>query len=175
MSRVAKNPIKIPEGVVISRSYNDLTFNGKKGSRTIKIPSECLVEEVDGFIVVKPADAKFKALWGTVGRSVQACIKGVTDGFSLNIDLVGVGYRASVSGSKLNLQLGFSHDIALDLPIDVSAKTEKPTQIVLSSVCKQRLGQFAAKIRKYRPPEPYKGKGIIREKEFVLRKEGKKK
>lgn len=175
MSRVAKNPIKIPEGVTLHRSFDELTFKGKKGSRTMKIPSECLVEDKGGFVVVKPVDSRFKAFWGTVGRSVQSCIKGVDEGFSLNIDLVGVGYRASVSGSKINLQLGFSHDIVLDLPLDVQAKTDKPTQICLSSVCKQSLGQFAAKIRAYRPPEPYKGKGVIRDKEFVLRKEGKKK
>lgn len=175
MSRVGKNPIPIPSGVTVTRTGNEIFFKGKKGSRTFVVPLECLVEETAGSLSVKPASEKFRALWGTVARSIKACIKGVDEGFSLNLDLVGVGYRASVSGDKVNLQLGFSHDVVFQLPDEVQAKTEKPTQISLFGVCSQKIGQVAAQIRAYRPPEPYKGKGVIREKEFVLRKEGKKK
>jgi large subunit ribosomal protein L6 len=135
------------------------------------------MEKTDKGLKLTPADEtmKARALWGTAQRNISNIVKGVDEGFTVNLDLVGVGYRASVNGSKIVLQLGFSHDVEYDLPKGVSAKCEKPTALAITGPSKQQVGQIAAVLRNYRKPEPYKGKGVIRAGEYVVRKEGKKK
>lgn len=177
MSRVGKNEVKVPSSVQMTQNGQALTFKGNLGVQSYEVP-DCLeiVKSADG-ISLQPKDltTSVRILWGTTQRNLQNAVKGVDQGFTKNIDLVGVGYRASVSGQRLSLQLGFSHDVVYDLPEGVSAKCDKPTAIVLMAASKQKVGQIAAEIRTYRPPEPYKGKGVIREGDFVVRKEGKKK
>jgi large subunit ribosomal protein L6 len=114
-------------------------------------------------------------MWGTVQRTLSDIVKGVSDGFTVNLDLVGVGYKAAVAGSTLTMQLGYSHDVVYEIPAGVSIRCDKPTQVSITANSKQKVGAIAALLRSYRPPEPYKGKGVIRAGEFIVRKEGKKK
>jgi large subunit ribosomal protein L6 len=177
MSRVGKHEVKVPSSVSFSRDGTLLKFNGKLGEDTFLVPECISVELTDAGLKVTPKDdSKFAfAMWGTVQRSLTNIVKGVSDGFTVGLELVGVGYRASVTNSKLVLQLGYSHDIEYVIPAGVTIKCEKPTSVSVTASSKQKAGAIAALIRSYRPPEPYKGKGVIRVGEFVVRKEGKKK
>ena len=177
MSRVGKNEIAVPSSVTFTQSSGELTFKGDLGTEKYNLPEVVLLEKTASGIKLTPANTSTRArsLWGTAQRNISNIVKGVSAGFKVNLDLVGVGYRASVVGDKVVLQLGFSHDVEYPLPHGVSAKCEKPTQVVLMGPNKQQIGQIAAEIRKYRKPEPYKGKGVVRDNEYVVRKEGKKK
>lgn len=177
MSRVGKNPIIVPAGVNVNISNGQVEVAGKLGKLSMQLSDAVNVEMVDGQIVVKPAnDSKVaRALWGTTQRRVKNLVNDVANGVTVNLDLVGVGYRASVQGDNLSLQLGFSHDVIYPLPAGISVKCEKPTSIAITGADRQLVGQVAAEVRNYRQPEPYKGKGVIRQGEFVIRKEGKKK
>jgi large subunit ribosomal protein L6 len=177
MSRVGKHAIQLPNGVNVTLTSDEIKVAGKIGALAMKLSSEVIVKNENQQITVEPASgAKLsRMLWGTTQRLISNMVKGVSEGFTSRLEINGVGYRAQAQGKKLTLQLGFSHDINLDVPADISVTCEKPTLLVLSGPDKQRVGQFAALIKNYRPPEPYKGKGIRFENEFILRKEGKKK
>ncbi len=177
MSRVGKHAISIPSDVSVVLGEENIEVSGKLGKMRNQIPDLVKVTYLDGQIFLAPANGTVAArsLWGTLQRNISNAVKGVTQGFTYNLDLVGVGYRASVRGQDIVLQLGFSHDVIYPLPEGVSARCEKPTSISLIGADKQRLGQIASELQKHRKPEPYKGKGVIKEKQFVLRKEGKKK
>jgi large subunit ribosomal protein L6 len=177
MSRVGKHPIQIPSGVNVTINGNVIEASGKLGKLSRILPEGVIVEHTNSAISVKPANEskQSRMLWGTIQRQISNMINGVANGTTINLDLVGVGYRASVQGQNINVQLGFSHDVVYPIPQGITIKCEKPTSIAITGADKQLVGQVAAEIRKHRQPEPYKGKGIIREGEFVVRKEGKKK
>lgn len=177
MSRVGKNPIVIPAGVNVNIENGIVEVAGKLGKLIMHLSDAVNVVMTDGHILVKPAnDSKVAhALWGTTQRRVKNLVNDVAAGVTVNLELVGVGYRASVQGNNLLLQLGFSHDVVYPLPEGITVKCEKPTSIAITGADRQVVGQVAAEIRSYRKPEPYKGKGVIRQGEFVIRKEGKKK
>ncbi|MDR0625231.1 MAG: 50S ribosomal protein L6 [Holosporales bacterium] len=177
MSRVGKHEIKIPQGLAVTQNGRLFMFKGKLGEASIDVPSCVEVSKTDSVIKVKVNDdAKFsRAMWGTVQRNISNIVKGLTEGFTVSLTLEGVGYKAAVTGRRLVLQLGYSHDIVYDIPDGVSIKCENPTSIAIMAPSKQQAGEIAAVLRSYRPPEPYNGKGVIRAGEFVIRKEGKKK
>jgi large subunit ribosomal protein L6 len=177
MSRVGKYPVPVPSGVTVQIAGKDVTVIGKLGQSNLHLTEdvECSVD--GGEVWVKPANDTKRArmMWGTTRALINNMVKGVHDGFTVNLDINGVGYRAAVQGTRLQLQLGYSHDIDYPIPDDVTIKCDKPTAITISGRDKQRVGQIAAEIRSYRGPEPYKGKGIKYATETILRKEGKKK
>ncbi|MCM2132157.1 50S ribosomal protein L6 [Larsenimonas rhizosphaerae] len=176
MSRIAKYPVTLPNGVEVNLDSNKLTVKGSQGQLEIAIHNEVVVGQEDNQLTFKPSEsAKSWAMAGTTRALVNNMVVGVTTGFTRTLEINGVGYRAQVSGDTLNLTLGFSHPVEYKLPEGVTAETPKNTVIVLKSADKQRLGQVAAEIRAFRPPEPYKGKGIRYGDEQVRRKEAKKK
>lgn len=177
MSRIGKHPVKMPAGVTATITSDEIVIKGKLGELKHHMPHGVTVTQKNDEIVVRPMsdDDAHRALWGTVRANVNNMVKGVTEGFTKKLELIGVGYRAQVQGQILKLTLGFSHDIDYKLPQGVKAVTPAPTTIELSSIDKQLLGQVASEIRSYRAPEPYKGKGVKYETETVLRKVGKKK
>jgi len=177
MSRIAKNSIKINKEIDC-KFENGLFFaKGKLGEKSLNINSSYTVEINNEEILILPKDEKDKLNpnWGTTRALVANLIQGVSDGFSKTLELNGTGYRASISGSKLKLQVGYSHDIDYEIPKEVKVECPKQNIIKLYSFDKEVLGATAAKIRSYRKPEPFKGKGIKYENEFIFRKEGKKK
>jgi large subunit ribosomal protein L6 len=177
MSRVGKNPVDIPSGVELAISGRVVTAKGKLGEMSYEMTDGVSATLDDNRVVVQPVDDSkaARAMWGTTRARLQNMVTGVSEGFSKELEIAGVGYRAAVQGQTLNLQLGFSHDINFPIPEGISIKCEKPTSITISGADKQRVGQVAAEIRSYRKPEPYKGKGIKYVGEVILRKEGKKK
>ena len=177
MSRIAKNSIKFSKETNCSFDDGILLAKGKLGEMSLRLNPLYKVDIKDGELFVIPIKEKDKINpnWGTTRALVANIIKGVSEGFSKTLELTGTGYRASVSGSKLKLQLGFSHDINYEIPKEVKIECPKQNIIKLSSFNKEILGAVAAKIRSYRKPEPFKGKGIKYENEFIYRKEGKKK
>jgi large subunit ribosomal protein L6 len=177
MSRIGKNPVRIPSGVEVSISGQTLTAKGRLGALSLVVSNEVSASIADGTVAIVPnSDAKqSRAMWGTTRALVDNMVTGVSEGFSVNLEITGVGYRAQVQSDTLNLQLGYSHDIRFPIPSDVRISCERPTSITISGADRQRVGQIAADIRAYRPPEPYKGKGIKYANESVRRKEGKKK
>ena len=177
MSRVAKNSIKVPENTTCIFENNVLSVKGKLGVLDMPIIDIFTIKNENNEISILPVDEKDKSnpMWGTMRAHVANCIKGVNEGFSKTLELNGTGYRAAISGSKLKLQVGYSHDIDYEVPKDVKIECPKPNIIKISSINKDLLGAVAAKIRSYRKPEPFKGKGIKYSKEFIFRKEGKKK
>jgi large subunit ribosomal protein L6 len=177
MSRIGKNPVAIPEGVSIELSGQRLTAKGRLGTLSLVGSNEVAATVADGNVTVAPKDEskRARALWGTTRALVNNMVTGVATGFTRNLEINGVGYRASVQGNALNLQLGYSHDIAYPIPPDVRIACERPTMIAITGADRQRVGQVAAEIRAFRPPEPYKGKGIKYSDETIRRKEGKKK
>jgi large subunit ribosomal protein L6 len=177
MSRVGKNPVEVPSGVELAINGRLVTAKGKLGQLSYEMTDTVSAALEDGRVVVKPVGESkaAQAMWGTARSRIQSMVSGVADGFSRQLEIVGVGYRASVQGQTLILQLGYSHDINYPIPEGISIKCEKPTSITVSGADKQRVGQVAAEIRGYRKPEPYKGKGIKYADEIILRKEGKKK
>jgi large subunit ribosomal protein L6 len=177
MSRIGKNPVAIPEGVSVELSGQTLTAKGSLGSLSLVVSNEVTATVADGNVTVAPRDEskRARAMWGTTRALVNNMVTGVATGFTRNLEINGVGYRAAVQGNSLNLQLGYSHDIAYPIPADVKIACERPTAIAVSGADRQRVGQVAAEIRAFRPPEPYKGKGIKYSDETIRRKEGKKK
>ncbi|MBA4165733.1 MAG: 50S ribosomal protein L6 [Erythrobacter sp.] len=177
MSRIGKKPVAIPSGVTADIENDTLTVKGPKGVLSMGL-SDLIAYKVEGeAIEVKPAnDTKAaRAFWGMQRTLVSNLVEGVTAGFTRVLNITGVGYRASAQGRTLKLQLGYSHDVDLDVPEGLEVKTPDQTTIEVSGIDKQKVGQFAAEIRRWRKPEPYKGKGIRYRGEFVFRKEGKKK
>lgn len=177
MSRVANSPVELPKGVEVSLSGAEFSVKGSKGRLNMTVHELVDVAESEGVIRVaaKKSDRKSVALAGTTRALINNMVVGVSEGFQKKLQLQGVGYRAKVQGNSLNLTLGLSHPVDYPIPEGVSAETPTQTEIVLSSADKQLLGAVAAKIREFRPPEPYKGKGIRYADETVYRKEAKKK
>jgi large subunit ribosomal protein L6 len=179
MSRVGKYPVAIPAGVNVSLADNVLTAKGKLGELTVPFTDDVTVEMKDGKVWVNPtAEGKrARAMWGTVRALVKNAVVGVSQGFTRRLEINGVGYRAQLQGKRLNLQLGYSHDIPFPIPEGITVKLEGERQsvIAISGADRQQVGQVASVIRSYRGPEPYKGKGIKYQDEVILRKEGKKK
>ena len=177
MSRIGKKSIAIPEGITATLDGQKVTAKGPMGELTFVVNDEVLVKMEDGGFQVNPKNNTKNALsqWGMSRTMISNIFAGVKDGFSKTLEINGVGYRAAMKGNKLQLQLGFSHEVLYDIPEGVNVKVTKPTEIVVSGFDKQKVGQVAAEIRKYRPPEPYKGKGVKYADEFIFRKEGKKK
>lgn len=177
MSRVAKNPVQIPAGVDATITGQTLTIKGSKGQAVHSIHTSVQVSKVENELTFAPksADMKADALAGTTRALVGNMVKGVSQGFMKKLQLVGVGYRAQSQGKVLNLSLGFSHPVEFAVPEGITVETPSQTEIVVKGIDKQMVGQVAANIRAYRPPEPYKGKGVRYADEVVLRKEAKKK
>ena len=177
MSRIGKKPVAIPSGVTAEMKDGQLSVKGPKG--TLSIGLDDLVEyavEAEQIVVTPANDTKpARSHWGMQRTLVSNLIEGVTEGFTKVLEISGVGYRAQAQGRKLKLQLGFSHDVDIDLPEGIEVKTPDNTTVEISGIDKQKVGQVAAEIRRWRKPEPYKGKGIKYRGEFVFRKEGKKK
>ena len=177
MSRIAKAPVELPKGVEFSQQGNVVTIKGGKGTLTLELNSEVELTQEEGALKLSPrSGSRFAtAVTGTTRSLLANMVKGVTEGFERKLELVGVGYRAQAQGSKLNLSLGFSHPVVYQMPDGVSVETPSQTEIVVSGFDKQKVGQAAAEIRRFRPPEPYKGKGVRYSDERVQLKEAKKK
>jgi large subunit ribosomal protein L6 len=177
MSRIGKHPVAIPSGVEVQLSGQTLTAKGRLGTLSLAVSGEVTATIADGAVTIAPKDdsKRARAMWGTTRALVNNMVTGVASGFTRNLEINGVGYRAAVQGSTLNLQLGYSHDIPYPIPQDVRITCERPTAITITGADRQRVGQIAAEIRGFRPPEPYKGKGIKYSNETIRRKEGKKK
>jgi len=174
MSRVAKNPIKLPSGVDLNISGSNLSVKGPKGNLSVVLYPGISFDESGGEYTVKNENEKNLSMAGTFRALVNNMVTGVSTGFQKKLQLVGVGYRAQAQGNKLNLALGFSHPIEYAAPEGITIETPSQTEIVVSGCDKQKVGQVAAEIRAYRPPEPYKGKGVRYADERVARKEAKK-
>ena len=177
MSRIGKRPVAIPNGVEAKIEGETLSVKGPKGTLSMGLTDLIEYKLEDGEISVKPANDTRAARnhWGMQRTLVSNLVEGVTEGFSKTLQISGVGYRAQAQGKKLKLQLGYSHDVDLDVPEGLTVETPDQTTIIISGIDKQSVGQFAAEIRRWRKPEPYKGKGIKYQGEYIFRKEGKKK
>ena len=177
MSRIGKHPIPIPDGVTVEISGRQVTAKGKLGELHLTLMEEVEVKRDGDQIVVRPRDDSDRAqqMWGTARSVVNNLVTGVAEGFTRNLEINGVGYRAQLQGKDLVLQLGFSHEVRYPVPDGITVQCPDQTHISVSGADKQRVGQTAAEIRAFRPPEPYKGKGIKYADEYILRKEGKKK
>ena len=177
MSRIGKKPVPVPNGVTASVSGQTVKVKGPKGELSFTAAEDISVAMENGMVAVKARnDSKAsRSKWGMSRTMVANLIEGVTKGYVRELEIQGVGYRAALQGKNLQLQLGFSHEILHPIPPGIDIKTPKPTEIVISGIDKRQVGQTAAEIRKYRPPEPFQGKGVRYKDEFVFRKEGKKK
>ncbi|MCP3663749.1 MAG: 50S ribosomal protein L6 [Gammaproteobacteria bacterium] len=177
MSRIAKSPISLPSGVDINLSGDELTVKGSKGTLKLKLHNIIAIDQDGAELKVSPKDEKKEswAMAGTFRALVNNMVVGVSEGFSKKLQLVGIGYRAQAKGKVLDLSLGFSHPVAYSVPEGITIETPSQTEITVSGCDKQRVGQVSAEIRAYRPPEPYKGKGVRYANEHVVRKEAKKK
>lgn len=177
MSRVGKKPVEAPKGVTFTVKGQDVAVKGPKGELAFRVPDEIAVSLDGASLTVNPRNdtPRARAMWGMSRAILASHTKGVADGFERTLELTGVGYRAAMQGAKLQLQLGYSHDVVYEPPSGVKIETPKQTEIKISGIDKQLIGQVAADIRSYRPPEPYKGKGVKYAGERIRRKEGKKK
>ncbi|WP_417321129.1 50S ribosomal protein L6 [Emcibacter sp.] len=177
MSRIGKKPVAVPQGVEANLSGRDLKVKGPKGELVMTFMDEVDVKMEDGQISVMPIGEtkRARSMWGMQRTLAENLVTGVTDGFSKELKLNGVGYRAAVQGKNVQLQLGYSHDVIFPIPEGIDVKCPDQTTIIVSGIDKQQVGQVAAEIRKWRKPEPYKGKGIKYADEYIFRKEGKKK
>jgi large subunit ribosomal protein L6 len=177
MSRVGKNPVAIPAGVTIELKGQHLKAKGKRGELQLVVHDDVAVAKEAEGLVFKPRNESRRARmqWGTARNLASNVVRGVSDGFTINLEINGVGYRAAADAKTLKMQLGFSHDVEIPIPAGIQIKALKPTEIEISGADRQRVGQIAAEIRSLRPPEPYKGKGIKYSTETIRRKEGKKK
>jgi large subunit ribosomal protein L6 len=177
MSRIGKKAVPIPSGVTASVEGQTVKMKGPKGALQFVVPDEIVVTMDKGAITVDPRhdNKRARAMWGTSRTLVANLVTGVTKGFENKLEITGVGYRATVQGKNLHIALGFSHDVSYPIPDGIAIATPKPTEIVITGIDKQRVGQVAAEIRSFRPPEPYKGKGVKYAGEYIFRKEGKKK
>jgi len=177
MSRIGKRPVPVPTGVTANIEGKLLTVKGAKGTLTLDLAEEVKYEVGDNGITVTPANdtKRARSFWGMQRTLVQNLITGVTEGYTKQLQITGVGYRANVQGKNLKLQLGYSHDVDFAIPEGITIATPDQTTVNISGIDKQQVGQVAAEIRRWRKPEPYKGKGIKYAGEFIFRKEGKKK
>jgi len=177
MSRVAKAPVELPKGVEFNLSGTSVSIKGSKGALSMDLNSEVEVSQEDGNVLVAPrSGSRFAtAIAGTTRALLANMVQGVSEGFEKKLELQGVGYRAQAQGKKLNLTLGFSHPVVFDVPEGISIETPSQTEVVVRGTDKQQVGQVAAEIRRFRPPEPYKGKGVRYANERVVIKEAKKK
>ncbi|MBN9045427.1 MAG: 50S ribosomal protein L6 [Rhizobiales bacterium] len=177
MSRIGKKPVPVPAGVTASVDGQTVKAKGAKGELSFVVHDEVLVKMEDGAISVDPRDQSKEARskWGMSRTMISNIFVGVKDGFEKKLEINGVGYRAAMQGKNLQLSLGFSHEVVYDVPAGITVAVPKPTEIVVSGIDKQQVGQVAAEIREYRGPEPYKGKGVKYASEKIVRKEGKKK
>jgi large subunit ribosomal protein L6 len=177
MSRIGKKPVAVPNGVTVTIDGQTVKVKGPKGELQTQLVDLVDVKLEDGQVTVSPVDQTkpARSAWGMSRTLIANMITGVTDGFTRKLEINGVGYRAAVQGQGLQLNLGYSHDVVYPIPQGIEIKTPKPTEIEISGIDKQRVGQVAAEIRGWRPPEPYKGKGIKYAEETIFRKEGKKK
>jgi large subunit ribosomal protein L6 len=177
MSRIGKRPISIPAGVTITIDGQNVSVKGPKGELAWTVSDEIEVRQDNGEISLSPRDdsTRARAMWGLSRTLVNNMVVGVTAGYERTLELVGVGYRAAMKGTSLSMQLGFSHDVDIPAPKGVTFQAPRPVEIKISGIDKQLVGETAARIRKIRPPEPYKGKGVRFAGEIVRRKEGKKK
>jgi large subunit ribosomal protein L6 len=177
MSRIGKVPVPVPAGVTASIADGQLSVKGPKGTLSVALADEVVYAVEDGVVSVKPANQtkRARSFWGMQRTLVQNLVTGVTEGFTKTLQITGVGYRANVQGKNLKLQLGYSHDVDFAIPDGIDIKTPDQTTINISGIDKQQVGQVAAEIRRWRKPEPYKGKGIKYAGEYIFRKEGKKK
>ncbi|HEX3432408.1 MAG TPA: 50S ribosomal protein L6 [Rhizomicrobium sp.] len=177
MSRIGKRPVPLPKGVSATVDGQSVRVKGPKGEMTVALPGEIEASVGEEGVTVIPREGaeRGREMWGLSRTLVNNLVTGVTQGFTQKLEISGVGYRAAVQGKNLNLQLGFSHDVHYPIPAGIGIVCEKPTMITVSGIDKQLVGQVAAEIRGWRPPEPYKGKGIKYAGERILRKEGKKK
>ena len=175
MSRIGKKPIPVPDGVTIEIRPGAVAVRGPKGDLEERVSPAMTVTQEDGHVVIaRPTDrGDHRALHGLTRTLVANMVTGVTQGFEKRLEIQGVGYRAALKGRDLEMQLGFSHAVTVKAPDDITFEVPQPTQIVVSGISKQRVGEIAAQIRKWRPPEPYKGKGIRYQGEHVIRKVGK--
>ena len=177
MSRIGQKPVSVPAGVTVDVVGQMVTAKGKLGELSMTLVDDVEIAREEETLVVKPRNdtQRARTMWGTMRSLVQNIVTGVDEGFTVNLEIVGVGYRAAVEGKELMLQLGYSHEIRYPIPEGISVVCERPTVVAVSGVDRQLVGQVAANIRAFRKPEPYKGKGVRYANEFILRKEGKKK
>ena len=177
MSRVGKQPIIIPGDVEVNIALNTVTVKGQKGELKKSFPLLVNIKKNGTEVLVDPKNESkdSKAAWGLTRTLINNMVHGVKEGFNKTLEINGVGYRAAISDNILTLQLGFSHDIKLAIPGDIEVKCSKPTEVIISGIDKQKVGQFASEVRQFRKPEPYKGKGVKYKEEIIRRKEGKKK
>ncbi|HYC64035.1 MAG TPA: 50S ribosomal protein L6 [Reyranellaceae bacterium] len=177
MSRVGKNPVVVPQGVTVDLKGQALKVKGKRGELSLVVHDDVEVKKDGDTLSFQPRSDSRRARmqWGTARNLARNMVKGVSDGFTINLEINGVGYRAQADAKNLKLQLGFSHDVEVPIPAGIQIKAVKPTEIEITGADSQRVGQLAAEIRSLRPPEPYKGKGIKYSTETIRRKEGKKK
>ncbi len=177
MSRIGKRPIPVPDNVTATIDGQHVVMKGPKGELSTTLVDDVLVKMEEGAIEVSPRDESKRArsMWGMSRTIVNNLVTGVTEGFTQKLEINGVGYRAQMQGKNIQLQLGLSHDVVYQVPDGIEVKCPKPTEIEVSGIEKQRVGQVAAELRAFRPPEPYKGKGVKYAGERIIRKEGKKK
>jgi large subunit ribosomal protein L6 len=177
MSRVGKKPVPVPAGVTAQLTGQKVSVKGAKGELSFTCPDEVTVAMDNGAITVTPRglDKRSRSMWGMSRAQVANLMTGVSKGFEKKLEITGVGYKAAVQGKVLKLSLGYSHDIDYEIPAGIAIATPKPTEIVVTGIDRQVVGQTAAEIREFRGPEPYKGKGVKYAGEFIFRKEGKKK
>ena len=177
MSRIGKKPVSVPSGVTAAVNGQEVKVKGPKGELKHVLVDDIIAKLDKGGIEIsmRKDTQEARAMWGMSRTLVANLVAGVTEGFTKKLEITGVGYRAAVQGSNVQLQLGYSHDVTFPIPQGIQVVCPKPTEIVITGIDKQKVGQVAAEIRRFRPPEPYKGKGIKYAGEFILRKEGKKK
>ena len=177
MSRIGQRPVPVPQDVTVEVSGQEMMASGPMGKLSMTLVEEVLASLENDEIVIKPRDnsKRSRTMWGMQRTLVDNLVRGVSQGFSVELEIIGVGYRAAVEGRTLNLQMGYSHEINYPIPEDIDIKCERPTAVSVSGMDRQKVGQVAAEIRAFRKPEPYKGKGIRYVGEYVFRKEGKKK
>lgn len=177
MSRIGKNPVSLPDGVSVTIDGATVTAKGKLGELSATFTNDVVITQDDNIVTVAPREgaARAKQMWGMTRTVINNLVVGVSEGFAKKLEITGVGYRAQVQGKDLVLQLGFSHEIRYTMPEGIDIKCPDQTTIDISGADKQKVGQVASEIRGYRPPEPYKGKGVRYSGEFIVRKEGKKK
>ena len=177
MSRIGKKAVPVPAGVTANIEGQTVKVKGPKGSMQVLLPDDVSVKMDDGQVKVDPRNdgKRARSMWGTSSTLVNNLVTGVTKGFEKKLEITGVGYRAALQGKNLQIALGYSHDVIYAIPEGITITAPKPTEIVVAGIDKQKVGQVAAEIRAFRPPEPYKGKGVKYAGEFIFRKEGKKK
>ena len=177
MSRVGKKPVAVPSGVTAKVEGQTVSVKGPKGELKFTVPDDVVVALDNGAIKVDPRteSKRARAMWGMSRSMINNLVVGVTAGYERKLEITGVGYKAAVAGKNLQLSLGYSHDVNYPIPAGIAIATPKPTEVTITGIDKRQVGQVAAEIRAFRGPEPYKGKGIKYEGEFIFRKEGKKK